>query len=223
MAGRLEVSCLTPTLARAEFLRRAMVFFCAQGVSTAELVIVSEDGCPGFVRDRGVTVRYVACPAGISLGAKRNLACEAARGRILVHWDDDDIQAPNRLVRQLKVLADPRVQVTGSSVLHYLQAGSGRCWEYRYDGEQRPWVGGATLAFKREYWRRHPFPDVQVGEDNLFVWSAEAAEVRDTKDPGLCLCVIHGGNVSRKDTADTWWRPIRLARRWRSRIAGPVE
>ena len=34
------------------------------------------------------------------LGAKRNLACELAAGLLIAHWDDDDWQAPRRLMRR---------------------------------------------------------------------------------------------------------------------------
>lgn len=214
----LVVSCLMPTFARHDRLPRAVAMFLAQRVPEAELVIVSEDGLPDALLDRIPThvVRHVPCAAGLSLGAKRNLAADAARGRILVHWDDDDLHAGDRLRRQARVFADDRIQLAGSSIVHFHDEDSGRCWEYRYGANDRalPWVCGATLAYRRDYWQRHPFADVTVGEDNLFVWSANRAEVHDMRDPGLCLCAIHAGNTSPKNTADAWWRPIDPPPQW---------
>lgn len=204
-----------PTRARQRWLARAVAGFLRQGVSGAELVIVSEDGCPAALLRASARVRHVACPAGLPLGEKRNVACAAARGRILMHWDDDDLQAPGRILRQLRTLATTGCGLTGSSRVHFRELGSGRCWEYEYGAADRPWVHGATLAFTRAYWRRHPFPAVPVGEDNLFVWAAAPGELHDMRDAGLCLCSLHRRNTSEKDTSDAWWRPIALPRRWR--------
>lgn len=215
MTAHVAVSCLMPTWARHHLLARAVAGFLRQEVPAVELVIVSEDGCPASLLRASGQVRHVACRPGLPLGAKRNLACAAARGSILVHWDDDDLYAPDRLLRQLRALAATRSQLTGSSRIHFYETESGRCWEYQYGETSRPWVYGATLAYRRAYWRRHPFPEVPVGEDNLFVWAAAGGEVHDSQDAGLCLCLIHDGNTSSKDTSDSWWRPIRLPPQWR--------
>ena len=131
-----------------------------------------------------------------------------------MHWDDDDLHAPDRLIRQMAVLKAGKSQLTGSSRVHFLEESSGKCWEYRYGDRQRPWVYGATLAYKRDYWKRNPFANVTVGEDNIFVWAATAGELHDTDDPGLCLCVIHDRNTSSKKTDDEWWHPIDLPLKW---------
>jgi glycosyltransferase involved in cell wall biosynthesis len=214
MTDKISVSCLMPTHARAHLLPRAVRNFLAQGLLSAELIIISEDDLPEFLSRISVSVRHLTCPEGLTLGAKRNLACEAARGEILVHWDDDDLYAPDRLIRQVAVLKAGNSQLTGSSRIHFLEESSRKCWEYRYGDRQRPWVYGATLAYKRAYWKRNPFANVTVGEDNIFVWAATAGEVHDMDDPGLCLCIIHDRNTSRKKTDDEWWHPIELPRKW---------
>lgn len=210
----IEVSCLLPTRARRQWLPGAVVGFLRQRVAAAELVILSEDGCPASLLRLSPRLRHVACPAGLPLGEKRNLACAAARGRYLVHWDDDDLPSSGRVLRQLRTLAAIGCGLTGSSRVHFREAASGRCWEYEYGAPDRPWVHGATLAYTRAYWRRHPFPAVPFGEDNFFVWAAAPGELHDTRDAGLCLCSLHRHNTSAKDTTDAWWRPIPLPRRW---------
>ncbi|MBS1145003.1 MAG: hypothetical protein H6R14_2409 [Proteobacteria bacterium] len=218
MIKGIVVSCLMPTFSRQHLLPRAIALFRAQQRTDAELVVVSEEALPAPLMAANPDIRVIDCRAGLSLGEKRNLACEAARGDILVHWDDDDWQAPDRLARQLAAFARPECQVSGSSQVHFYEPSTARCWEYRYENRDRPWVCGATLAYRRGYWQQNPFADITVGEDNLFVWAAEAQAVHDHRDAGLCLCAIHAGNTSRKNTADAWWHPIALPGEWQDVI-----
>jgi len=219
---RPKVSCLVPTRGRPAWLARAVDGFLAQaGGVEAELLIVSEDGLPARVQAQvdGHRIRHLACPPGLALGTKRNLACEYARADLLLHWDDDDIQARDRMARQTAALAHGGTRLCGSSRLAFHDPATGRCWEYAYRGPRRPWLGGATLAYHRALWQRHPFAAVDIGEDNEFVWSAPAAQVLDLDDPGLCLCTVHAGNTSPKRTGDPWWRPIALPAQWAALLA----
>lgn len=209
------VSCLMPTRARHAFLPAAVANFLAQDFADAELLIVREDSVPDSLAGTFASgrVRHVPCPGGMSLGAKRNFACRAARGDLLAHWDDDDWYAPDRLRRQVEALRrQPDKGVCGSSRVYFRDLDGSGAWEYRYQGERRPWLCGATLLFRRAFWQAHPFPDQSIGEDNQFVWSAQSAEALDLDDPALCIASVHAGNTSRKQTGNAWWTPVPRAR-----------
>lgn len=200
-----------PTRARHELLPAAVANFLAQDFADAELLIVSEDGVPDSIAPAlaGGRVRHIPCPPGLSLGAKRNLACQAAPGKLLAHWDDDDWYPPDRLSRQVQaLLAKPGKALCGSSHVYFRELSGGRAWEYRYQGNRRPWLCGATLLYRRDFWSAHPFPDRSIGEDNHFVWSADTSEAIDLADPALCIASVHAGNSSRKDTTSAWWTPV---------------
>ncbi|MEF8700396.1 MAG: glycosyltransferase family 9 protein [Candidatus Accumulibacter sp. UW20] len=210
-----RVSCLMPTRNRHAMLPAAVANFLAQDFADAELLIVSEDGVPDSLDAALATgrVRHLPCPAGLSLGAKRNFACQAAHADLLAHWDDDDRYPRDRLSRQVNaLLAQTGKALCGSSRVHFRELEGERAWEYRYQGSRQPWLCGATLLFRRDYWQRHRFPDQTIGEDNHFVWSAQPAEVLDLDDPSLCIAGVHAGNSSRKETGNAWWTPIPRAR-----------
>ncbi len=213
------VSCLMPTFDRHAWLPAAIAGFLAQDFNDAELLIVSEDGLPASLEPALASgrVRHQPCPADLPLGTKRNIACDAARGRILLHWDDDDLQAPDRIRRQVAALATGHAEIHGSRDIVFREQASGRCWRYRYEGAA-PWVYGATMAFTRDYWRRHPFEPCNIGEDNAFVWAAAPHEVLMADAPDLCLCGIHAGNTSPKDTTAEWWREVDLPPYWRTHV-----
>jgi glycosyltransferase involved in cell wall biosynthesis len=109
------VSCLMVTLPspqRRAFVERAIAAYCAQTYPRRELVVVFDDGP---AEAKAAIARHVAAlgrddirlseaPPGTTLGALRNLSCDAARGAVLCQWDDDDLHHPERVERQLDAL-----------------------------------------------------------------------------------------------------------------------
>src|SRR3954447_10293322 len=96
------VSCVMPTRNRRRFVRQAIWYFLRQDYPEKELLVVDdgEDGVSGLVPadDRP---RHIRLDQRASLGAKRNLGCELARGELVAHFDDDDWIGPGRLDAQV--------------------------------------------------------------------------------------------------------------------------
>jgi len=80
------VSCIMPTKDRRPFAQRAIELFQRQDYPNRELVIVDDgkDRIADLVGgdDR---IRYVPLDRRLTLGAKRNLACQHARGSLIAH------------------------------------------------------------------------------------------------------------------------------------------
>ena len=205
------VTCIMPTADRRMFVPQAVRCFLRQDYPNAELLILDDgvepvDECvPSNER-----VRYVRLGQKLSVGAKRNLACERAGGSIIVHWDDDDWYPAWRVSAQVKALAESGADICGTSQLLYYEASGDRAWRYAYGGGRSPWVAGNTLAYRRGFWERHRFPDVRVGEDTRFVWGATSARVCDLADPTLCVATVHAANTSPKATGGCYWLPERV-------------
>lgn len=209
------VTCIMPTADRRPFVPQAVRCFLGQDYPNAELLILDDGLDP--VADcvpRDPRVRYERLPARLSIGAKRNLACREARGRFVLHWDDDDWYPTWRVRAQAAALAEG-ADICGTSQLFYYEARTERAWRYAYAGPRGPWVAGNTLAYRRDFWERHRFPEVQVGEDTRFVWGAVGAEVRDLAEPGLIVATVHGSNTSRKGTDGAFWHPTPAAEVYR--------
>ncbi len=96
------VSCVMPTADRREHVGRSIGYFLRQDYPNSELVVLDdgEDRVADLMPD-DPRVRYVGLERRLILGEKRNRACELAHGEIIVHWDDDDWQAPHRLSYQV--------------------------------------------------------------------------------------------------------------------------
>jgi glycosyltransferase involved in cell wall biosynthesis len=69
-----------PTYNRRAFVQRAIEYFLRQGYERKELIIV-DDGTDsiGYLVSQDEHIRYIRLNERLTLGAKRNRACEAAR------------------------------------------------------------------------------------------------------------------------------------------------
>jgi glycosyltransferase involved in cell wall biosynthesis len=200
-----------PTANRRAFVRRAIAYFLRQDYPKCELIIVDDGADP--VHDlvpEDERIRYIRLQARASVGAKRNLACEQAQGEIIAHWDDDDWYAPTRLRVQVYALLREGTSICGASTLLFYDADQQRAWRYTYPANERRWVSGNTLCYRREVWSRLRFSDTDVGEDATFVWKSDPRHITVLPESGLHVGMIHAGNVSPKATSTAWWDRIQV-------------
>jgi glycosyltransferase involved in cell wall biosynthesis/SAM-dependent methyltransferase len=202
------ISCIMPTYNRRAFVPRAIEFFLRQDYANRELIIV-DDGSDtvGDLVPVDERFRYMHLPRKITVGAKRNVSCEQARGTIIAHWDDDDWYAPYRLSYQVGELLREGTDVCGTSTLFFYDAENGRAWQYVYPSDQRVWLVGSTLCYTRAFWEKNRFAHINVGEDARFVWSAGAGRVTRLADASFHVGMVHRQNVSPKRTNGSYWRP----------------
>ncbi|HEX8129156.1 MAG TPA: glycosyltransferase [Pyrinomonadaceae bacterium] len=197
-----------PTADRREFVAQAIRYFLRQDYDAKELIIVDDgrEAVDDLVPPDGC-VRYIRLTEKLPVGAKRNLACEAARGEIIAHWDDDDWHAPHRLRVQVESLRRAGAELCGiNTLLFYDVRGGGRAWKYVYPSSQKRWVSGSSLCYTREFWAGNRFREINVGEDARFVWSRPAARMSVLPDPSFHVGIIHKGNVSPKNTVGSYWQ-----------------
>jgi glycosyltransferase involved in cell wall biosynthesis len=201
------VSCIMPTYNRRLFFPRAVEYFQRQDYSNRELIIVDDGTDPviDLVPD-DPCILYLRVDEKCTIGAKRNLACEESQGEIIVHWDDDDWMAPWRLSYQRENLQREKADICGLERLFFFDPVFNRAWQYAYPGGERQWLAGGTLCYTKSFWRRNPFPAINVGEDTRFVWSSLPKKVLALKENSFYVALIHTGNSSHKRKGDDRWR-----------------
>jgi hypothetical protein len=200
------ISCILPTYNRRGFLPHAIHYFLRQDYPNKELLVV-DDG-PDAVGDlipADPRIRYLRLPQKITLGAKLNLCCAETRGPIIAQWDDDDWYGRDRLTRQMQALEQANADVCGISDLLYYDVRRGTGHRYIYPPQERPWLLGASLFFRRELWERIRFAEVDVGMDALFVWATPAEKVCALPEPRFAVHLIHSDNISPKSPQGAWW------------------
>jgi len=205
----MPASCVMPTCNRRPFVRFAVADFLCQDYPDLELIVL-DDGTDavGDLMPADNRIRYIRLDRKHTIGAKRNLACEEARGDVIVHWDDDDWAAPWRVSHQVAALTAAGADVCGLDTVLFYEPAADRSWEYVYPRGGRPWVYGATLCYTKAFWRKNPFPAVSVGEDTRFVWANRAQKILALPSNDFYVGLIHSGNTSAKRTGDSRWRAV---------------
>jgi GT2 family glycosyltransferase len=206
------VSCVMPTFDRRSFVPQAVRYFLRQDYPAKELIVV-DDG-PEPVRDLlpdDPRIRYHRLETRTVLGAKRNLACDLARGPIIVHWDDDDWASPERVSVQVAALTTGQANVCGMASLLYYDTASSSAWRFTWPDRLRPWAAGPSLCFAKELWSRSPFPEVAIGEDTRFVFSPAVRRITYVDKTACVVGIIHRGNTAPKSVRGPHWsrRPVR--------------
>jgi glycosyltransferase involved in cell wall biosynthesis len=201
------VSCIMPTCDRRDFVSQAIGYFLRQDYPNRELILLDDGAQPvGDLAPEDERVKYIRLEEKLTLGAKRNRACELAKGEIIVHWDDDDWYPARRLSVQVQALVANRADMCGTSRLLFYEPSTDRSWEYSYSAPGATWVSGSSLAYWKSFWQGNRFDNIQVGEDSRFVLEGPSRTAFDLNDPTLCVATVHGGNTCPRQTNGSFWR-----------------
>ena len=199
------ITAICPTTAsRNRFIPRMLHCFTQQTHADRELLVVSEDMID---LPEHPLVRFVSCPAGLSLGEKRNYCCDHARGELIVTWDSDDWYGPDYLSDLYLLMKKSRKLVGGYDSIFFLTEDGSQGWKYtvRVPGI----MCGNTLAFTHAYWKHHPYPAISLGEDSAVIHRA-LAENQTITMPGNMMCVSleHADNTWKRDHVGPYWETL---------------
>jgi glycosyltransferase involved in cell wall biosynthesis len=199
------VSCIMPTCNRRSFVQLALHSFLRQDYPNKELVIVDDgDDSVGDLVSNLQDVNYVHLPVRLTIGAKRNLACERARGEIVAHWDDDDWYSPDRLRYQAAPIISGEADITGLDNAFVLELSSGQFWSAQPALHRRMFVGnvhGGTIVFRKQLVMEGlRYPEVNLAEDAWLLHRGLSAGKRLLRlsNPGVFIYVRHGTNAWRE-------------------------
>lgn len=115
IAQKPLVSCLCVTENRHAFMPWLLWSYDRQRWTERELVIIDSSEPPVELPKRR-DIRVIHLPLGTSLGKKRNLALDAARGQIIAWFDDDDWQHPERLRSLIPLLRESAARLGASFI-----------------------------------------------------------------------------------------------------------
>jgi glycosyltransferase involved in cell wall biosynthesis len=186
------ISCLCVSKNRPDFLQNAIRNFRAQTYPNKELIIVCDEDVsfPELFGNDTKVVRVQPEPH-LTLGEKRNISLDHARGEFFCIWDDDDWYHIRRLETQLKTLItrDKQANVLGRLILYDSSENKA------YLSSNRYWEG--TLLCKRHLPNfTVRYPALEKGEDNsLVVGLWNAGYLQQISHPYLYIYRFHGRNT----------------------------
>ncbi len=196
------VSCIMPTRNRRCFAAQAIRYFLRQDYPAKELIIVEDGARPlADLVPADERIRCLRLAADTSVGRKRNVAVEHSRGEIIVHWDDDDWCAPDRLGYQVAPIVAGEAEIAGFNTELYFELPVRRFWRCSPRLHARMFyadVHGRSIAYRAEIWRNGGgYPDVSQGEDARFLRKAvgRGRVIARLPDEHRFVCVRHGGNT----------------------------
>lgn len=224
------VTCLCLTMeGRKEWLMKALDSFGKQDYPQKELLIIADEfenvrqvsHLLGFGSEvsfnlqhehksaltirggEGRETRYslVVANRSMNVGQKTNLGCSWGLGELIAVWDDDDYSSPGRLSQQVAELQATSKAVTGYREMKFTDGAS--WWQFRYP---RGLVLGTSLLFTKAWWKKHPFLEVNIGQDVGFASDAAAEnQLAEVPDLNLMYATIHAGNTSKRKMSDRGW------------------
>jgi len=146
------VSVCTPTFNRRPFIDAMIECFNHQTYPKDRMEwIIIDDGTDKIedLVSHIPNVKYFAYDEKLTLGKKRNLMHDKARGEIIVYMDDDDYYPPERVSHAVEMLkANPGALCAGSSEIYIYFKHIDKLYQFGPYGPTHATAG--TFAFKRE-------------------------------------------------------------------------
>ena len=204
--NRPLVTCIMPTGDRPEFAKQAIHYFLKQDYPNRELLVVDDGNVAfsGWIPD-DKRIRYVRLDKKQKLGTKRNICVEESRSDLIMHWDDDDWYASNRISYQIDAMLKKNAEVCGLQQMLFYHSETKKAWLYKYPNHGKTWLAGGSLLYTKDFWKQSPFPDIQRASDTKFIWSRNLKSYAAHEDFSFYVAMIHRQNTSPKNTGNHLW------------------
>lgn len=195
------VTAVCPTANRLRYIPKMINCFLSQEHDFDRELIILDDGttpCFSVVPfDSRIHYEYGQPGTWATLGEKRNAINGMASGEVIIHFDDDDWYAPDRIADQVGLLISSGKQVVGYHSMLYYREKDGGMFRYKYRGNGN-YASGATQCYWKEYWAANPYSRVTVGEDSAFSMSAEQKKCLVSTDGyGKIVVRSHDSNTGK--------------------------
>jgi len=165
------VSICTPTFNRRPFIQMAIKCFEHQTYPKDKMEwIIIDDGTDKIedLVSHIPQVRYFKYDEKLTLGKKRNISNEKAKGDIIVYMDDDDYYPPERVKHAVERLKESKALCAGSSAMFIYFKHIDKMYQFGPYGPNHSTA--ASFAFKRELLNQTRFDEESsVAEERTFL------------------------------------------------------
>ena len=220
---KVLVSVISPTTVERHGFHERVLYasFNAQKHPHKELIVVDSGGVPSpfFTDLDDRRVRYIHKASANSVGAKRNVALRLAEGKVVAHFDDDDLYAPTYLTTMLAAMRESQTRFIKLNSWYVHCRTTGRFGFFDgdkgFDGDRpaklrlHPDLAkfkdnyvrtyGFSYVYEKAITDKFAFHDKSWGEDTALLAAAVGTKVPCAMVPdrdGVCLHIQHGDNCS---------------------------
>ena len=174
--GKLDktpfVSICTPTFNRRPFIPIIIKCFENQTYPKDKIEWIIVDDGTDKIEDlvsHIPQVKYFRYEEKMSLGKKRNITNEKAKGDIIIYMDDDDYYPPERISHAVTTLQkNPKALCAGSSTMYIYFKHIDKMYQFGPYGPNH--ATAATFAFRKELLQKTRFDEkAQVAEEKKFL------------------------------------------------------
>lgn len=189
------VTILVATKDRHNFLQNILRNFFRQDYpqESMELIIGDDGDClmEEMIPNDKSNIKYIKFDK-LSLGEKRNKLCESAKGDIIIFMDDDDFYPIDKVSTYTNALNNSNALLAGSSIMYVYYTQLDLIYKFGPYGRNHCTCG--TLAFKKDYFKTHKFPDVNKAEERIFLDSYKNELVQINPQKAI-LVIAHKSNT----------------------------
>lgn len=165
------VSICTPTFNRRPFIPIIIKCFENQTYPRDKMEWIIVDDGTDKIEDlvsHLPYVRYFKYDEKMTIGKKRNITNEKAKGDIIVYMDDDDYYPPDRVKHAVEKLRESKALCAGSSAMFIYFKHINKMLQFGPYGPNH--ATAATFAFKKELLKQTKFnEDSSVAEERKFL------------------------------------------------------
>ena len=153
------------------------------------------------MEEKTLSVTYIPLQKPVSIGEKRNIACERAQHDIILMMDDDDHYPSSSFRRRVAWLTkhphNNKVQAAVATTIacYDLLQGTSAVNTPPFTLGLKERVSEATLTFYKSFWEEKPFPTVSMSEGEGFLDQRED-KVLELQPQQIIVAMSHGKNVS---------------------------
>ncbi len=116
-----------------------------------------EDPLQDYIPMDDPNIHYVKLDHWMQVAEKRNKAVSLAKYDYIVHMDDDDYYFPDSVLAKIRLMLHYKVQGVHSMPIGVYDMMEKTSYIFNPKGMDTNNVAEATLAYHKDYWRKHPF------------------------------------------------------------------
>lgn len=198
--SRPFVSVIVPTYNRREFLPILIHQYNQQTYpkELRELVIMddSPQSNEDLIPKNDQSIRYIYLNEKITLGEKRNRLNNEAKGDIIVCFDDDDYQFPERITYSVHKLRQEKSDIAGCTSLDVYYTDIKKVYRYGPFGNGHGTNG--TFAYTKKYVQNHKHDNTKNAQEEPSFTNNFTEKMTQLDPLKTILCIAHDANTYNK-------------------------